>query len=83
MFYAEPADAEAITNLAMITIWQSINLLLIHLVITKWGIIYVNSEILAEGNLQLLENIEEGVLILEEESLDQLFLNKSAKNINI
>ena len=31
-------------------IWQSLNLLIIHFVITKWGFIYVDSELNGEGN---------------------------------
>ena len=44
-------------------------LMICHLVIKKTGFIYVESEILREGNEQLLNNLEEGVLIIEEHSL--------------
>ena len=44
-------------------------LMICHLVITKTGFIYVESEILREGNEQLLNNLEEGVMIIEEQSL--------------
>ena len=62
-------------------IWQSINLLIIHLVVTKWGLIYIDSELLREGNQQLLDNLEEGVIILDETNLDILFKNKAATRI--
>ena len=35
------------------------------------------------GNEQLLDNLDEGVIILESNSLEVLFLNKSAKQIHI
>lgn len=64
-------------------IWQSINLLIIHLVVTKWGLIYIDSELLREGNQQLLDNLEEGVIILDETNLDILFKNKAATRISL
>ena len=39
-----------------------------HLIITKVGMIYVEAEILRTGNEELLNNLEEGVIILENES---------------
>ena len=46
----------------------SINLFIMHLIITKVGMIYVEAEILRTGNEELLNNLEEGVIILEDES---------------
>lgn len=78
VFYSEPLNGEAITNLLISMVWTSFNLLTIHLVISKWGLIYVESEIVREGNTMLLDDLAEGVIILEEDSLEQLFLNKAA-----
>ena len=69
--------------LTITLIWQSINLLIIHLVVTKWGLIYIDSELLREGNQQLLDNLEEGVIILDETNLDILFKNKAATRISL
>ena len=56
--------------LALVNMMCLIMFLMIgHLVITKVGFIYVESEILREGNEQLLNNLEEGVMIIEEQSL--------------
>ena len=51
-------------------LYMAFNLLTIHLIITKWGLIYVESEIVREGNTMLLNDLAEGVIILEEESLE-------------
>ena len=59
-------------------LYMAFNLLTIHLIITKWGLIYVESEIVREGNTMLLNDLAEGVIILEQESLEQLFLNEAA-----
>ena len=58
-------------------------LLICHLVITKTGFIYVESEILREGNHQLLNNLEEGVMIFEEHSLKLVFKNEAARMLDI
>ena len=68
-FYDEPVDGEALSNLLISCIWQTINLLIIHLIITKWGLIFVESEILREGNNQVLDDLDEAVIVLNEQSL--------------
>ena len=51
--------------------------------IKKTGFIYVESEILREGNEQLLNNLEEGVMIFEEHSLKLVFKNEAARMLDI
>ena len=51
----------------------------VHLIITKVGKIFVESEVLREGNEQLLNNLDEGVVIIDEDSKDILFQNRSAE----
>ena len=59
-------------------LWHSLNLLIIHLMVVKVGMLYCDAEVLRGGNEQLLDGIEEGVIILEEESLDILYYNAAA-----
>ena len=54
---------------------------LIHLCISQVGLYYVQSEILRIGNEQLLDNLEEGVVIQNEENLDIIFINQAAKQL--
>ena len=70
VFYNEPLNGEAITNTLITMLYMAFNLLTIHLIITKWGLIYVESEIVREGNTMLLNDLAEGVIILEQESLE-------------
>ena len=50
-----------------------------HLIITKVGMIFVEAEVLREGNEQLLNNLDEGLIITDEKSKVLLFQNKSAR----
>jgi hypothetical protein len=45
------------------------NLLIIHIIVTKVGMIYIEAEVLREGNEQTLNNLEEGVIIVDEKDL--------------
>ena len=51
-----------------------------HLVISAAGILYVEAEILRQGNEELLDSLDVGLMIVEKENIeDVIFLNKSAK----
>ena len=62
-------------------VWQSFNLWVCHICITKVGMIFVEAEILREGNEQLLNDLEEGVVIQHLDTHEILFVNKAAKKI--
>ena len=51
------------------------NLIFAHLILTKIGMIYIDAEVLREGNDSTLNNLEEGVVILKEEDLQVQFQN--------
>ena len=55
-----------------------LNLLFVHLVITKLGFLYVENAVLRSGNEKLLDNLEEGVIIIEETTQDILYYNEAA-----
>ena len=59
-------DGGRILLLIVSMIYMTICLLICHLIITKVGMIFVNAEILSTGNEQLLNNLEEGIMILDE-----------------
>ena len=54
------------------------NLFLCYLAINKIGMIVIESEILREGNENLLNNLDEGVIIQQEDSKEILFQNTAA-----
>jgi len=49
VFHLEPASDLAL-NFASVFLWQCMNLWFIHLIITKVGMIYIDAEVLREGN---------------------------------
>ena len=79
--YNEPFDGEVIIKCLMNMIWQSLNLLVAHLTITKVGMIFVEAEILREGNESLLNELEEGVIIQDAETMETIFVNKAVTKL--
>ena len=65
----EPLNQENITIVIIYSLIFSLALFIVHLVVTKTGYLYIETEILREGNESLLNNLEEGVIIFEEETL--------------
>ena len=59
-------------------VYLTVNLIYIHLILTKAGMIYIDAEVLREGNDSTLNNLEEGVVILKEEDLQVQFQNQAA-----
>ena len=63
-------------------VFQFSNLLAMHIVINIVGLLFVKAEILRAGDEQLLNDLKEGVIIMDEESGLVLFVNKAAKKFN-
>ena len=63
-------------------VFQFFNLLAMHIVINIVGLLFVKAEILRAGDEQLLNDLKEGVIIMDEESGLVLFVNKAAKKFN-
>ena len=78
VFFEEPALDLAI-DCAIQSVFVSVNLVIIHLIISKVGMIYTDAEVLRQGNDQTLNNLEEGVIILDEKDLQIQFQNKAAE----
>ena len=76
----EPIDQSAITSSLYALLWMFAVMSMSHLVISAAGILYVEAEILRQGNEELLDSLDEGLMIVEKEKIeDVIFLNKSAK----
>ena len=52
-----------------------------HLVIQSVGWTSVESYILKRGNEQLLDNLEEGVIIQQDDNLEILYMNEAARKV--
>lgn len=79
IFYNEPIEGKIMSYLMMV-LWQSMNMLCIHLVNTKIGMIYIDAEVLREGHDMTLNNLDDGVLILNEPEMHIQFMNTAAMN---
>ncbi len=78
MFFKEPIGELAVSYVTSAVI-LTINICIIHLIITKVGFIYTEAEVLRKGNDQILNNLNEGVIILDQEDLQIKFQNRAAK----
>ena len=81
--FDEPFTGDVIMRCCLNILFQAFTLWIIHICITKTGLIFVDAEILRGGNEQLLNQLEEGVIILQEETKDTLFANLTAQSISI
>ena len=63
--------------------WLFMNLLGTHIILEWIGMIFVKSESIRIGNENLLNGLEEGVVILDEDTTNVHFLNKAAKAFKI
>ena len=66
--YNEPFTSDVILQIVFLVIWQAFYLWIGHLVMTKVGMLFVDAEIMRAGNEQLLNQLEEGVIILQKET---------------
>ena len=64
------------------SVYQMMNFLLIHFVITSVGLLFVSSEISREGNEDILNNLKESVILADTETGRILFENAAAKRLN-
>ena len=51
------------------------------IILRKVGMIYIDAEVLREGNDATLNNLEEGVIILKTDDLQIQFQNKAAEKV--
>ena len=63
--------------------WQFFSLLMCHMVINAVGLIFVDADINRSGNEQLLNDLKEGVIIMDPQSGLVHFVNKAAKRFSI
>ena len=64
-------------------LYQFFNLFMIHVSTNLVGLLYVEAEILRSGNDKLLNEMSEGVIIMDQDNGMVLFVNNSAKSFNI
>ena len=57
--------------------WHIFSLFVIHWVISKVGLLYVDAKLYRKGNKKLLDNLDEGIMILDQNSMEILYYNKA------
>ena len=78
LLYEEPL-AETMGKAVETTIWFAINVFMIHLVITWVGKLFAESQVLRSDNENILDNLEEGVVIIDDSDKNGiLYYNLSA-----
>ncbi len=80
IFYEEPTGDLAMSCISTV-LWMILNMIIVHLVVTKVGMIYIDAEVLREGNTETLDNLEEGVIILDEKTMEIKFQNEWATDV--
>lgn len=73
--------SDVITYFVASVLWHALNLLFIHLVISKVGMLFAETKVLLGGNEQLLNNLDEGVIILDDIREEILYHNDAASGI--
>ena len=75
----EESVADTMIYFIGVTIWFVINIFVTHLVITWVGKLFAKAQVLKSGNENILENLEEGVVILDESDRSEiLYFNLAA-----
>ena len=62
--YEKEIDSGTVTGLIAAMSFTALVITLMHILFNKMGLLFVDSEILRKGNDQLLNDLQEGVVIL-------------------
>ena len=71
-------STDALTNALCMLPWHIINIFFIHWIVTKTGFLYIDAEVHHHGNEHILDNLEEGIVILEQDSKAVMYYNVAA-----
>ena len=77
LFFGDKTGGLVIAFLIQL-LYVTVNVFIVHLILTKIGLIYVDSVVLRQGKDETLDNLKEGVIILSEKDLSVKYFNKAA-----
>ena len=77
----EEIVASYFITLITITLLLAVFCWILHMIVTIFGYYYIEALILRQGNDQLLDDLDEGVIIKDASSDEIIYINKSAKQI--
>lgn len=76
--YDKKVTTTIVVECIMGVFWQLFNFTMVHSVISIVGMLYVETDILRTGNEQLLNDLKEGVIIMDKETSMVMFANNAA-----
>ena len=81
--YGEEFDMQVVTTAMGMMVSVTLAYLMIHCIFTQLGFALVGAEVERGSNRLLVNNLEEGVVLLEQETNNVLFLNHAAEKLNV
>ena len=75
LFFEDEIESLLITTLCY-TMWLCFNMLICHLIVTKVGMIFVEAEVLKGSNAHSLDNLDKGLIIMDEQDFSITYVNK-------
>ena len=82
MLYQDELGSKLLVACAATIVWTCYNILLVYFLISLAGFLFTNSELPRKGQEQLLNNIRDGVFIINEKESIVQFMNTAAIKIN-
>ena len=81
VFELGPEERSTPGAYASLTFWQLYGLLSCHLVVAYTGYKFAEVQILNLGNAKLLNNLQEGLIVLDKKTKNVMLTNRAAKNL--
>ena len=81
--YNDELNGDAVLGCFFNILWSVLVTLCAHVVITSAGLLFVEAEILRQGNDSILDGLKEGVIILSEDTSEIHYWNRAAKNMSV
>ena len=78
----EPIEGQTIFDTVFNLCWLAATLAICHFVIASAGFLFIEADILRQGNEELLNSLDQGLVIVDKDDYDNVvFLNKAAIEI--
>ena len=81
--YGEEFDMQVVKSALGMMVSVTLAYLMIHCIFTQLGFALVGAEVERGSNRLLVNNLEEGVVLLEQDTKTVLFLNHAAEKLNV
>lgn len=82
LFFEDEIGDLLITSFCYV-MWLSFNMLICHLIVTKVGMIFVEAEVLKDSNAHSLDNLDKGLIIMDEQDFSITYVNKVIQDLKL